>query len=115
MTSDYFPTILDYLGIPLPSDRTYDGISLRPLLSGKRNSRKRAIGFLNKNGGETAWMEDQYKLVTSGKKTALFDIPADPGEQRDLSNALPDQVARLQAASSTWRRGVLTELESVPK
>ena len=115
VTSDYFPTILDYLGIPLPSDRTYDGISLRPLLSGKRNSRKRAIGFLNKNGGETAWMEDQYKLVTSGKKTALFDIPADPGEQRDLSNALPDQVARLQAASSTWRRGVLTELESVPK
>ena len=115
VTSDYFPTILDFLDIPLPPGREYDGISLRPLLNGQRSSRNQAIGFLNKNGSETAWMEDQYKLVVSDKKTALFDIPADPAEKRDLSKALPAELSRLQAASSKWRRGVLAELESVPK
>ncbi len=34
VSSDYFPTVLDALNVPLPN-RPYDGISLMPLLSGK--------------------------------------------------------------------------------
>ena len=114
VTSDYFPTILDFLDLPLPPDRVYDGISLRPLLTGKKSLRERPVGFLNRDGNEMAWMEDQYKMVTSGKKTALFDIPADPAEKRDLSKALPGQLSRMQAASRKWRRAVLEEMESLP-
>ena len=34
VTSDYLPTVLDALDIPLPTDRDYDGISLMPLIDG---------------------------------------------------------------------------------
>lgn len=34
VTSDYFATILDALGVQLPADRVYDGISLLPVIRG---------------------------------------------------------------------------------
>ena len=88
VTSDYFPTILDALGIPLPSDRTYDGISLLPLIRGERTNRGTPIGFLNAGGKEAVWMEDRYKLITTRKKVLLYDIPADAAEKKEGSSFL---------------------------
>jgi len=113
VTSDYFPTILDALGIPLPGDRIYDGISLLPLIRGERESRGMPIGFLNAGGSEAVWMEDRYKLIATRKRVRLYDIPADAAERRDLAGKLPEVKARMETALAAWKAGVMKELKAV--
>ena len=113
VTSDYFPTILDVLGIPLRKDRVYDGISLLPLILGERQTRGRPIGFLNKNGAEAVWMGDRHKMIATSKRIQLFDIPKDPQEKEDLSSKLPELKNRMESELSEWKAGVMKELEVV--
>lgn len=113
VTSDYFPTILDALGIALPEDRIYDGISLLPLLQGERKTRDRPIGFLNKEGSEAVWMEDRYKMIQTTGGTQLYDITTDSAEQTDLSGSLPEITKRMKAELKDWKKGVMKELEMV--
>jgi arylsulfatase A-like enzyme len=115
VTSDYFPTILDALGIPLPTDRVYDGISLLPLIRGERELRGSPIGFLNSNGSEAVWMEDRYKLISTRKRVQLYDIPADAAERRDLAGKLPEVRARMEDALAAWKAGVMKEMKAVGK
>jgi arylsulfatase A-like enzyme len=115
VTSDYFPTILDVLGVPLPKDRVYDGISLLPLICGEREMRERPIGFLNKNGTEAVWMADRYKLISTSRKVQLFDIPGDPEEKEDLSLKLPEVKARMESRLAEWKTGVMKELKAATK
>jgi len=115
VTSDYFPTILDVLGIELPAGRVYDGISLLPLIRGQRKTRGTPIGFLNSNGNEAVWMEDRYKLIATPKRVQLYDIPADAAEKQDLAGDLPEVKARMLAALTAWKAGVMKELKAVGK
>jgi len=115
VTSDYFPTILDALNIPLPSDRRYDGISLLPFITGQAFKRKQAIGFLNKDGKELAWTGQRYKLVVTPKTSRLYDLVNDPSENIDLSNKLPEIAASMREAATTWKAEVMKELAKVPK
>jgi arylsulfatase A-like enzyme len=115
VTSDYFPTVLDALRIPLPGGRAYDGISLMPLIRGERDTRGTPIGFLNAGGSEAVWMEDRYKLISTRKRVQLYDIPADAAERRDLARELPDVKARMEAALAEWKAGVMKELGGVGK
>jgi arylsulfatase A-like enzyme len=113
VTADYFPTILDALDIPLPTDRIYDGISLLPLLRGERTTRNRPIGFLNQDGKEAAWMEDQYKLIVDAKRTRLYDIVADAAETNDLAAAHPEITDRMKTELREWKTEVMKELRAV--
>ncbi|NQT85325.1 sulfatase-like hydrolase/transferase, partial [bacterium] len=115
VTSDYFPTILDALGIQLPADRVYDGISLLPLIRGERRTRDAPIGFLNRNGNEAVWMEDRYKLIATSKRVQLYDIPADAAEKQDLAGKLPEVKARMETALAAWKNDVMKELKAVGK
>jgi arylsulfatase A-like enzyme len=56
--------------------------------------------------GEAAWMDNRYKLVTSSKKTELFDIVADPLEKRDLAADKPKIKARMKAQLEAWQASV---------
>ncbi|MBT3469415.1 MAG: sulfatase-like hydrolase/transferase [Opitutae bacterium] len=115
VTSDYFPTILDALDIPLPKDRVYDGISILPLIRGDRETRDRPIGFLNKNGAEAVWMDDRYKLISTSRKVQLFDILGDPEEKEDLSVKLSEVKARMESELAEWKTGVMKELKAITK
>ena len=41
------------------------GINLLPFVTGEQNERKKPLGFLNKDGKESAWMEQRYKFITA--------------------------------------------------
>lgn len=110
-TSDYFPTILDTLGLDLPADRTYDGTSLLPFVAGEKKEREKPLGFLNKNGKESAWMEQRYKLIEGKKEPQLYDIIADPGESKNLAKEKPDVLSRLQKDLKIWKDTVMAELK----
>ena len=111
-TSDYFPTILDALGLELPAGRTYDGVTLLPFVTGKKIEREKPLGFLNKDGKEAAWMEHRYKLIEGKKTPQLFDIIADPGESKNLAKENPEVMQRLQLGLKAWKGEVMAELKA---
>jgi arylsulfatase A-like enzyme len=113
VTSDYFPTILDALGIDLPSDREYDGISLLPLIEGKVKTRTKPIGFLNRDAKEAVWMGQRHKLISTPKGDRLYDIEKDPAERYDLSEMLPEIAQKMKEELTRWKSSVLAELQKV--
>jgi len=113
VTSDYFPTILDALGIPLATDRDYDGESLLPLITQQTTQRHKPIGFLNKNANEAVWMAERYKLISTAKKDSIYDIIKDPAEKTDLSNTVPNIKKKMKSELSQWKSAVLKELKEV--
>jgi arylsulfatase A-like enzyme len=113
VTSDYFPTILDALGIELPGDRAYDGISLLPLIEGKVKTRTKPIGFLNPDPREAVWMGQQYKLISTANSDRLYDIEKDPAERHDLAETLPEIARKMKDELTQWKDSVLAELQKV--
>jgi arylsulfatase A-like enzyme len=90
---DLAATMLDYAGAPAPAEM--DGRSLRPVLAGAATAgRPFALSAL----GEWRTIRDErYKLVlVADEPPRLFDLVADPWEDRDLAGAAPAVVAHLR-------------------
>lgn len=117
-TSDFLPTISDWLELDVPAERALDGINLAPLLglttTGKPKLRNHPIGF--ESARLATWTTDHYKLVTTlqkngtaippTKKLQLFDLLADPAETKDLSTTEPMETMRLHAELQKWRKAI---------
>lgn len=105
-TSDYFPTVLDYLGIPAGTDAPSDGVSLRPFIEGETVERSTPIAF--EHHDNLALIEDRYKLLAhlqDGKieKPALFDLLDDPAESRNVADEYPQVRDAMLAHLERWR------------
>jgi choline-sulfatase len=102
---DLMPGLLDLAGIAPPPD--LQGMSLAPLLRGDPRARGRDVVFSEYLANEEAMVRsDRYKLVVgngrvnrddgyengrpvTGPYERLYDLQADPGENRDLA-AVPE-------------------------
>ena len=112
VTSDYYPSVLAALNIPLPEGRPYDGRNILPLIEEEGAERPGGIGFIN--GRSKAWIEHRYKLYTrDGKRFQLYDIIADPGEKKDLTAELPEVKARMEKDFQAWYPGVMADLARI--
>ncbi|MCC6142341.1 MAG: arylsulfatase, partial [Candidatus Hydrogenedentes bacterium] len=107
---DLMPSILTCCNIPLPEDRTIDGISLWPLLGGARiKMPPRKIYFQWHRGDvpepfrNSAVLDGTWKLV-DGKE--LYNLIEDPAEANDIAGAHPEVVAELRAAYDAWYQDV---------
>jgi arylsulfatase/arylsulfatase A len=105
---DVLPTLAEACGATVPSDRTIDGVSLVPLLTGAvaQDDWPARTLFLQWQRGNVPQrflncqaQDQQYKLVDG---VALYDLIADPNETTDISAAKPDVVARLRRAYDDW-------------
>jgi len=108
-TLDYYPTILDLLGVEgrdaLPENRPIDGISLVPLLDGQPMTREKPIPLLL--SGREALIGDRFKLVRYPRgKDQLFDIPNDPKEQTDLASQKPEVADTMRAEYDRWHKSM---------
>jgi len=56
--------------------------------------------------GEAALLDNRYKLITTGKKTELFDIVADPLEKKNLAKDNSGTVAGMKAQLEAWQASV---------
>lgn len=110
-TSDYFPTVLDALGYLLPEARTrsYDGVSLMPLIRGELEARPRPIGFESQK--QVSLSDNRFKIYSGngGKTFELYDLVDDPGESRNLSAEHPEIVERMRRTLETWRESCRQE------
>jgi uncharacterized sulfatase len=96
MNIDIFPTIMEFCGIPLPTDRGIDGVSILPLLNGDIDWMDRQLYFIN-NGNVQAIMNNEFKFFGSVEsenamypdkvlENQLFSIIEDPTESYNLYN-----------------------------
>jgi len=111
-TSDYFPTILDILGIqPEKEILPRDGISLLPFISGEQTERNSPIAFIHRN--QRSLVKDRYKLYSSdeGETYSLFDLRTDEAEENDISGEYPEMKISMIRYLDDWLESTERSLE----
>ncbi len=97
---DLFPTIADVVSLPADSFiQPLDGISLKPLFAGETGPRAKPIPF--RYGKKTALTDNHLKILNNHFPDGpfeLYDLEADPGEERDLSAEKPELFAKMKQA-----------------
>lgn len=105
------PTALSLAGIK--PDKRLVGQDLTPLFSGEDI---KGAGVFARGWKEDSYREGRWKLLHSKKRgIELYDIEADPGEQRNLAAEKPEVVDHLRRAlDKSARREVRINEKGVP-
>jgi arylsulfatase A-like enzyme len=107
---DFYPTILDMIGLPLRPDLHIDGKSIVPLLKGKKEKIHDATYFhyphkSNQKGSpSSAIREGDYKLIVflNDNRLELYNLKDDIGETNNLADELPELRDRLYSKLELW-------------
>ncbi len=110
---DFFPTLLDIAGTPLPKDRPIDGLSLVPLLkqTGKPDRQDLFWHFPHyriPRGPYGIVRSGDWKLIKwyeSGQRE-LYNLADDLGETKDLAKTIPDKASELDSKLTVWLKAV---------
>lgn len=106
--TDIFSTVLDILEIPLPADRTIDGVSLLPVFEGKPIERKVPLFWRTHVSGadnRLALRKGDFKIVSNDTLTKfyLFNIKEDMKEENDLATEMPEKMVEMKdLIIKTW-------------
>ena len=110
--TDLYPTILDFLDLPLTPHQHMDGESVKPLLAGEKSLEREAIYFhlphyhhINSMGPSGAIRKGDFKLIEVFEtgKYELYHVREDIGEHHDLAEKMPDLVGKLANDLKQWR------------
>ncbi len=106
---DYLPTVCEAVSIPLPDDRSIDGLSLLPLLIQKGTlDREDLFWHFPHYRGEimpySIIRSQDWKLIKryEGQMYELFNLREDLSEESDLSDKHPEKVAELNQKLEAW-------------
>jgi arylsulfatase A len=105
---DFLPTAAAIAGAEGPPG--LDGISVLPVLEGRREVRGRTLYWEFHEGGfSQAALVGDWKAVRASRRSTLelYDLRTDIGEKRDVAGEHPDIVAEMEAVL----RGARTESE----
>ena len=112
---DYYPTILDMVGVSRLPGQHADGRSLAPLFHGEATLDRDAIYWhfphysnhgMQSPGG--AIRSGKYKLLEyfENGTVQLFDLDTDPGEHNDLAKTHPETANQLLKKLHQWQKDV---------
>ncbi len=104
---DLFPTLTDLAGIDYKSNKSLDGLSLRPLLMEDEPEWGDRYIF-NYWNERLSVRSQQYRLDHVDQ---LFDMDNDPGQNTDISGSAGEIFEAMKVAKTEWERTVLTELD----
>ena len=119
ISNDFFPSILEMLGLDLPPDVKPEGVSIVPLLMGETKLDREAIYWhfpLYSNHGMQspggAIRAGDYKLLEyfENNRVQLFNLKSDIGEQYDLSGSEPEKVIEMRNMLHTWREDINAQM-----
>ena len=109
---DIYPTLLELAGIkPLPG-QTLDGVSWAGVLRGGPPPKRQQMFwhfpcYVGKATPSSAVREGDFKLIEffeDGGRVELYNVRDDPGETRNLAQALPSKVRALSVALRAWQK-----------
>lgn len=107
--TDIFATVLDVTGIPLPRDRTIDGVSMVPAFEGKAVERKVPLFWrthVSPPADRVALRIGDWKLVGDEMLTKfqLYEIQKDWKEENDLASSMPGKTEEMkQRLFEIWK------------
>ncbi|MDB4786340.1 sulfatase-like hydrolase/transferase [Planctomycetaceae bacterium] len=112
--TDIFATVLDITGIPLPKDRTIDGVSMLPAFDGQPVERKVPLFWrthVSPPGDRVALRVGDWKLVGDETLTKfqLFEIQKDWKEEQDLATKMPGKTEKMKKELFAVWRGIEAE------
>ena len=121
VSNDLFPTVCDILGIPLSTcagNKSIDGESIMPLLTGQREERGSNIKWAYPIPGDfnamydAAISGDHYKLHATYNKgkiqsARLYNLLSDRKEDQDLSREKPQLLENMKAELHNWLQSVI--------
>ena len=95
---DWFPTLVKRAGGSLPDDRPLDGRDAWPTITAHANSPHKSI-LVATDPDRAALRMGDWKLIQGRQsRTELYNLAADPGEQRDLTEQEPGKRLEMEAA-----------------
>ncbi len=111
--ADLFPTVLDLAGLDLlPADHT-DGVSLVPLLEGKKIAQRPLYWhyphYGNQGGDPSSIIrEGRWKLIHYWEDgtNELYDLEKDIGEQHDVAAENPERTEKMYEKLRQWLESV---------
>lgn len=106
---DWYSTLLELAGVPVPQEQAVDGVSLVPVLKGG-SIKDRPLFWhyphYGNQGGEPSSiiMEGDWKLIYyhEDKHYELYNIAEDIGEQKDLFAAQTQRATAMRARLQKW-------------
>ncbi len=115
ISTDYYATILDLLGLPAAPEQHKDSVSFKPLLQMKPQGKRYKARPLfwhyphygNQGGAPMSAVRDgDWKLIEwfENGKLELFNLAKDPYEKTDLAAKEAARAKGLQAKLATWRK-----------
>lgn len=112
--TDLFSTILDIVGIPLPDDRTIDGVSMVPAFSGEPVTRNVPLFWRNhvsQASDRSALRIGDWKIVSNDvmDEFMLFNIKKDWKEENDLAAKMPEKTEEMRKELFKVWDGIVAE------
>ncbi|MEZ6087419.1 MAG: sulfatase-like hydrolase/transferase [Pirellulaceae bacterium] len=122
---DLFPTVLDATGVAAPEEHPIDGSSLRSLMQGKPDPRRKEQFLMHYPHGPhrsnyfSTWRDGDWKVIyhalpdqpttggfiqTDAGHYELFNLADDPFESTNLASTKPAELKRMMA-------GLIAQLE----
>ena len=115
---DFYPTIMEMVGLDLLPEQHKDGVSLLSMLKGEQDCLNREAIYWhyphygNQGGtpGSSIRMGD-YKLIHfyENDRVELYNLAEDIGEKNDLSAVKSDLAAKMRKMLAEWREDMAAE------
>lgn len=107
---DLLPTLADLAGISTSETKPLDGISLKPLLTGKNSTWPDRTIFSYWNGN-TSLRNHKFRLDA---KNQLFDMENDPGQKENVAKKFQEVYSALVDEKNDWEANVASQLIRTP-
>ncbi len=114
VSTDFYPTLLQLVGLPLKPEQHLDGVSFLPLLKGEPMQRGKPLfwhypHYGNQGGAPNGAIRDgDWKLIEWYEDGALelYNLAQDIGEKNNLAAQHPGKVKELHEQLIAWRKEV---------
>lgn len=108
---DIFSTVADIIGIPLPTDRVYDGVNLVPYVNGVDTSTPHHALYW-RSDFNLAIREGDWKMILNeyDGTRQLYNITTDSIEHHNVYWERPEVTTALRDDLDNWEKGLIKPL-----